>query len=231
MAETVLITGANRGIGLEFVRQYVEDGWTVMATARNPGGAEDLRALARRHGDPVRVLEMDVASEESVTRAQQGLRGEQIDLLINNAGVMGGGGSIHKVGPDEVRRVLETNLLGPYRVTRALLPCVQRGRGRKIVFITSLMGSMGDGPSGGSYPYRLSKAALNMLGANLAAELRGRGIISVLLHPGWVMTRMGGPSAPTSVEESVRGMRAVISRLAPEDSGKFFHAQGHELPW
>lgn len=231
MAETVLITGSNRGLGLELARQYADEGWNVLATCRDPEAAEDLRALASSHGDRMHLLRLDVAQESSLMELVGEIEGTAIDLLVNNAGTMGERGFIDEVGPDEIARVFDVNVVGPYRVTRTLLPYVQKGAGRTIAFVTSKVGSIGDGPSGGMYPYRISKTALNMLGANLAVDLRDREITTVLLHPGWVRTRMGGPSAPTSVEESVSGMRRVLAGLSLEDSGKFFHAEGHEIPW
>jgi NAD(P)-dependent dehydrogenase (short-subunit alcohol dehydrogenase family) len=144
---------------------------------------------------------------------------------------MGNRGPLDQVGAAEILRVFDANVLGALRVTKAFLANVEASRQRKIAFVTSMMGSIGDGPSGGYYPYRISKTALNMLGANLAAELKPRGVMVAILHPGWVRTRMGGEAAPTSVEDSVMGMRRVIAGLTPDDSGGFFHAEGHAVPW
>jgi NAD(P)-dependent dehydrogenase (short-subunit alcohol dehydrogenase family) len=231
MSATALITGANRGLGLEFARQYLADGWTVIATARDLEGAGDLKALAAEAGERLRLVPLDVGSDESVEAAAQALNDTAIDVLVNNAGIMGDTGPLEKIGPEEIARVFDTNVLGCWRVTRALLPAVQKSDQKKIAFITSKMGSIGDGPGGGYYPYRISKSGLNMLGANLAAELRSRGVHVVILHPGWVATRMGGMSAPTTAAESIAGMKKVIDGLGPDTSGRFFHAEGHEVPW
>jgi NAD(P)-dependent dehydrogenase (short-subunit alcohol dehydrogenase family) len=240
---TVLITGAGGGLGLEWAARELEEGATVIATARDPESSPGLEALgdARREGTggaqkrgELLVLRMDVTDDASVqqTRREVERRVSHIDDLVNNAGTYGPrGGAVLEAPPDEVRRVLEVNTIGPYRVTRAFLPLLREGGRSRIIFITSRMGSIGDGPSGSSYAYRMSKSALNMFGANLARDLTGRGILCLLLHPGWVRTRMGGREAPLDIASSVAGMRRVVAAAAPARSGSFFDFEGREIPW
>ena len=180
------------------------------------------------------MLPLDVTDDASVEAAARAVqeRFGGLDEVVNNAGTYGPRDD-RRLGapPEEVRRVLEVNAIGPYRVTRRLLPLMRSGREARVVFITSLMGSIGDGPSGSSYGYRMSKAALNMLGANLAQDLRDERITCVILHPGWVQTRMGGPKAPIPLEQSVRDMRRVTMRASPLESGMFLDHSGEPLPW
>jgi len=231
----VLITGAGQGIGLEWARQESQAGSTVIATARDPKSAPGLAELEKtaRSGS-IAVLPLDVTDDASVEAAARAVqeRFGGLDEVVNNAGTYGPRDD-RRLGapPEEVRRVLEVNAIGPYRVTRRLLPLMRSGREARVVFITSLMGSIGDGPSGSSYGYRMSKAALNMLGANLAQDLRDERITCVILHPGWVQTRMGGPKAPIPLEQSVRDMRRVTMRASPLESGMFLDHSGEPLPW
>ncbi len=240
---TVLITGAGRGLGLEWATRDLAEGSNVIATTRDPEASPGLKSLLetqqsgkRGAGDGGRlvVLPMDVTDDASVERTRRDVeqRFSAIDALVNNAGTYGQrAGDILGAAPDEVRRVLEVNTLGPYRVTRALLPLLRKGTKPRIVLITSRMGSVGDGPSGSSYAYRMSKSALNMLGANLARDLSGQGIICLLLHPGWVRTRMGGERAPIDIPTSVAGMRRVVAESTQAQSGTFRDYQGQPVPW
>jgi NAD(P)-dependent dehydrogenase (short-subunit alcohol dehydrogenase family) len=226
---TVLVTGANRGIGLEFARQYRAAGWQVIATARDPGAAKDLKAL----GVGVRIVPLDVTRPESVAALAASLGNEPIDLLINNAG-QGVGFEIRplrELKMDEFERVMQVNALGPVRVTQALLPNLRAGKGKTIVGISSVLGSIASNQEGGFYGYRESKAALDMFLRSLAAELKGEGFICIALVPGWVKTDMGGPNAPLTPEESVAGMRQVLAGLKPQDSGKFWSHDGSNIPW
>jgi NAD(P)-dependent dehydrogenase (short-subunit alcohol dehydrogenase family) len=227
---TVLITGANRGLGLEFARQYHAAGWKVIATARQPEEATDLKAL----GEGVRVVALDVTRPDSVTALAASLDKQPVDLLINNAG-QGVGleprRSLADVKIDEFERVMQVNALGPVRVTQALLPNLRTGKGKMIVGITSGLGSIAGNDQGGWYGYRESKAALDMFIRNLAAELKGEGFICIAMNPGWVKTDMGGPNAPLTPEESISGVRKVLERLKPEDTGKFWSYDGTHLPW
>lgn len=222
---TVLVTGANRGIGLELARQLSEAGHEVIGTARKPEQAKDLSALGAR------VLQLDVTDATSVASMAEALEGVKIDLLINNAGTGGQTpGSFNDTDFERVKMTFDVNSLGPMRVTQALLPNVLASEAKTIVHISSIMGSISNN-RGGYYGYRASKAALNMLNSSLAAELKDQGVTSVVMHPGWVQTRMGGSGADITVEVSVAGMLEVIAGLATEQTGQFYDYQGNELPW
>lgn len=233
-APRVLLTGANRGLGLEFTRQWAAAGRRVFATCRDPDRAEALRSLAAEHPDRVTMVPCDVADEASVRDAARTVAeaADGLELVLNNAGVGGWRGGIEELDLDEVRQVFETNALGPMRVARAFLPLLRRGRDpRRLVHITSLMGSVGDNRSGGAWPYRISKSALNMAGVNLARELAEEGIASTLLHPGWVATDMGGSGATLPVAEAVGSLIATIESLTMADTGAFYDRNGQPLPW
>jgi NAD(P)-dependent dehydrogenase (short-subunit alcohol dehydrogenase family) len=216
----ILVTGSNRGIGLELCRQLSQRGDDVIATCRS--ASEALDAL------DVRVLcDIDVTDDDSVRQLATSLHGEKLDILIQNAGIFTEE-SLDDLDLDRVRRQLEVNTLGPLRVVKALLPGL--GRGGKLALITSRMGSIADNSSGSYYGYRISKAALNMAGATLAHDLRGRGVAVAILHPGMVATDMtDGEGIP--VEESAKGLIARIDALTLESSGGFWHENGERLPW
>jgi NAD(P)-dependent dehydrogenase (short-subunit alcohol dehydrogenase family) len=231
--QRVLITGSNRGLGLEWVRQCAGRGWRVFATCRDPDSAVDLRDLADR--DPsVSLHRLDVTDGSQIDDLAESLRDEAIDLLVNNAGVY-----FERWGKDPVGRIrygdweetFRVNTLGPMRVTEALLAHLNRGERPLVVAITSHMGSIADIDSPRDYAYRSSKAALNAAMHGLAHELKPRGIGVLLLHPGWVRTRMGGASAPIGPEESVRGMLDRVDRYEPNLSGGFFRFDGTRMPW
>lgn len=230
----IVVTGASRGIGLEFTRQWLERGDRVFALARRPEKSAGLSELALRHAGALRSVECDVGDDDSVARARIEVEAgaDRIDLVVNNAAVFGPRNvSIESLALAEVRRVFEVNVLGALRVSRAFLPLLRRGRRPALVHITSLMGSIGDNVSGGYWDYRLSKAALNMAARNLAIELRKDGILSVALHPGWVRTDMGGPEAPLGVQEAVDALIRTIDALGPAYSGGFFDRTGGPAPW
>jgi len=229
---TVLVTGANRGLGLEFARQYAADGWNVMAGCRDPGSAKALGQLAAASGGKLRVLALDVTDTASVRDSAKSLSGEAIDVLINNAGV--GSPKGQRLGSLDYAawaRVLDVNTLGPMRVVEAFLDSVAKGGDRKIVTVTSAMGSIADNASGGSYAYRSSKAAVNIVMKSLSIDLAPRGITCVVVHPGWVRTDMGGPGGKIDPPESVAALRRLIAGLKPEDSGRFFNYDGKTYPW
>ena len=229
---TILITGASRGLGLEFTRQYLAEGWTVIAACRNPGAARGLQDLEAKSKGALAVVELDVTDGASVQRAAGRLQGRAIDVLVNGAGIYGGGGQ--KPGSLDYadwRQVLEVNLLGPARVCEAFLDDLERSDRRLIVTVTSGMGSLADNTSGGSILYRTSKAAVNMLMRTSAIDLKARGITCIVVNPGWVKTDMGGPNAKLSPEESIHAMRRLIAKLGPGDSGKFYNYDGREYPW
>lgn len=223
---TVLITGANRGLGLEFARQYSAAGWKVIGTARKPEKAKDLEALG------VRVMQLDVADAGSVAALASALEGKAIDLLINNAGMMDrDANSIEELDFDSVARVLAVNTIGPMRVTRALLPHLRRGATKQIVHITSELGSIEGNSFGRFYGYRESKAALNMFNRSLAVELADEGFTCVVMSPGWVQTDMGGAEAPLTPEASISGMRSVIAGFTASDNGSYRNYDGAVVPW
>ncbi len=222
---TVLITGANRGLGLEFARQYSEAGWNVIGTARKPDAATDLQKL------DVTVLQLDVTDGDSVAGLVEGLDGQPIDMLINNAGILPPQDTLSAVDVDTVAWILDVNTVGPLRVTQALLPNLAAGDRKTIINISSGLGSIEQNQSGRFYGYRESKAALNMTSRTIAAELRGDGFIVVAMDPGWVQTDMGGPNATLTPEQSITGMRSVIDTLTVEDSGTYRRYNGASVPW
>lgn len=219
----ILVTGANRGIGLELCRLFVEGGHTVTGTVREPTSAGPLRET----GAAVETLDVQRDASVEAFAARWGDR--PLDILVNNAGV-GAWTPLDRTTTDELLRVFDINAVGPLRVTRALLPALKATRGR-VFHITSKMGSIGDTPSGGSYAYRMSKAALNMASANLAADLRPAGVTSIVLHPGWVQTDMGGRNAPLTVAESARSLASLIERTGFEATGQFLNYDGRPIPW
>jgi NAD(P)-dependent dehydrogenase (short-subunit alcohol dehydrogenase family) len=224
-SQTVLITGANRGIGLEMARQLDAKSYTVIATARKPDRASELNALE------VRVEQLDVADAASVAALAAKLEGVGIDILVNNAGV--GGQDVRRLKKVDFEKMADTfqvNAFGPMRVTQALLPNLEAGEGKTVVQISSVMGSI-EKNMGGPYGYRASKTALNQLNKSLSAELGREGYTCVALHPGWVKTNMGGQRAPVEVVDSVTGLITVIEGLKPADNGRFLDFQGNELPW
>jgi NAD(P)-dependent dehydrogenase (short-subunit alcohol dehydrogenase family) len=216
---TVLITGANRGIGLEFARQYKADGWDVVATVREH--SPELDALN------VRVERLDMRNLDAV--AGFGERLETLDLMIANAGTYGPRSPRSGEEGEEWLETFAVNTVAPYLLAQSVLALVERSDG-KLIAITSRMGSIDDNGSGGYIAYRSSKTALNSAWKSLAIDTRGKTTCAVL-HPGWVQTRMGGKSAPLSPEDSVAGMRKVIEDLTAEDSGGFFSYDGSRIPW
>ncbi len=219
--KTVLVTGANRGIGLEFCRQYALEEWRVLACCRHP--SKDLALPG------VEIYPLDVGDPAQIQKLAGRLSGESVDLLINNAGIYPDSGNFGEIDYKKWMRAFEINAMAPLRMAEAFVNLIARSG--TIATLTSKMGSLADNTSGGEYPYRSSKAAANMVMRSMAIDLKAFGIISVALHPGWVKTEMGGPSALISVEQSVSGMRRVIERLAPADSGKFLSYDGLEIPW
>lgn len=224
----VLVTGANRGLGLEFTRQYAAAGWKVYAACRRPREAAELAEIAQ--GGRVSVLELDVSEPRTIARAARAVT-DPIEVLINGAGIMGESAALGRTDYEAWQEVLRVNTLGPVRVSAAFATHVARSARKVIVTITSRLGSIADNTSGGWIAYRSSKAAVNMAMRNVAIELAGQGVTCVVLSPGWVRTDMGGPGAPLSPSESVAAMRRLIERLGPGDSGKFFHYDGKSLPW
>lgn len=214
---TVMITGANRGLGLEFVRQYRAAGWDVIATARE--SSEELEAL----GAEVRTLDMADSAALLAVRA-----GKPLDQLVANAGTYGPREASHAEGAAEWLETFAVNTVAPYLLAQALRPEV-KAAGGKLIAISTRMGSISDNTSGGFLAYRSSKTALNMAWRVLA--LSNPDLVCTVLHPGWVQTRMGGANAPVTPEQSISGMIRVIEGLGPQDSGEFFDFQGQRVPW
>ena len=225
---SVLITGANRGLGLEFTRQYAADGWRVFAACRDPAGARDLAAV---EGD-VSAETLDVDDGPQVAALANKLSGQPIDVLINNAGIYGPKNVTRDtVVYDAWGQVFRTNAMSPLAVSAALAANVAQGGQKKIITLSSIMGSIAENDSSGDFIYRSSKAAVNAVMKSLAGDLKSEGITVAVLHPGWVRTDMGGPDAAIEAPESVTGMRAVIAGLKESDSGRFLNYGGTEIPW
>ena len=230
--QSALITGANRGLGLEFARQYLADGWRVYAACRAPTSASELCRLAEESGEKLQILAMDVTDPASIHEAATKLDGQAIDLLLNNAGIMGPRGqTIGNIDYEAWAEVLAVNTMGPLRVSEAFVEHVARSDRKLIVTLTSGMGSIADNTSGGSIVYRSSKAAVNIAMRSLAIDLAPRGITSVVVNPGWVRTDMGGPNATLEPPESIGRLMRLIATFGPEQSGRFFNHTGQEYPW
>jgi NAD(P)-dependent dehydrogenase (short-subunit alcohol dehydrogenase family) len=229
---SALITGANRGLGLEFARQHLADGWQVYAACRDPASASELRRLAEDSDDKLRTLAMDVTYRASIREAATELDGRAIDLLLNNAGIIGPRGqTVGNIDYEAWAEVLAVNTMGPMRVSEAFVEHVARSDRKLIVTLTSGMGSIADNTSGGSIVYRGSKAAVNMVMRSLALDLAPRGITCVVVNPGWVRTDMGGPNATLELSESISALRRLIATLGPEQSSRFLNYTGREYPW
>lgn len=229
---TVLITGASRGLGLEFAAQYLADGWQVYAACRHPEAAEKLQRLARDEKERIDILVMDVTNSSSIERAAANFHDRPIDVLINSAGITGKPDQkVGNVDYSSWAQVLDVNTMGPLRVTEAFVDQIARSGRKLVVTITSGMGSLADNTTGGSIAYRSSKAAVNMVMRSAAIDLAPRGISCVLVNPGWVRTDMGGTAAPLSAKESVTALRQLIETFGSKQSGKFFNYDGREYPW
>jgi NAD(P)-dependent dehydrogenase (short-subunit alcohol dehydrogenase family) len=232
MSKTVLITGTSRGIGLEFARQYAEDGWQVHVGARSPENAAGLLRLAAEHRGRVQVHPLDVTDTRHIDALAVALAGTPIDILVNNAGVYGG--DRQGFGQTDEAAWLEcmrTNVIAPMKLMEAFVGHLAAAGQAVVANLSSKMGSMADNGSGGAYLYRSSKAALNAVVVSAAIDLARRGIVPVALHPGWVQTAMGGPQAEIPASESVARMRAILARLGPADAGRFIDIDGSTIPW
>jgi NAD(P)-dependent dehydrogenase (short-subunit alcohol dehydrogenase family) len=237
----VLITGANRGIGLEFARQYLSRGDRVIATARDPKKADALSALAREHGDALLMVPLDVTSDRSIDKARETVaaHGDALDVLINNAGVYGA-----QLGPDgqptetlgslkaeDALRVLHTNAVAPLMIAQAFVGLLKKSKSPRIINITSGYGSVSSNAGDFPYYYAASKAALNMLMRSVAGDPAARGIVTIVMSPGWVKTDMGTAAAPLQAKDSVAGMIKVIDGLTRNDSSRFLNWKGEEQAW
>ncbi|MBM3489652.1 MAG: SDR family oxidoreductase [Alphaproteobacteria bacterium] len=228
---TVLITGASRGIGLEFARQYAADGWQVLACARAPAKAQELQQLVAGSGGQAALCPLDVDDDASLAALQRQLAGRPIDVLINNAGVIGNrGAALGSMDYPAFARALATNVVGPVRVSDGLLANLEAGQQKKLITITSRMGSLQLAQSNAMI-YRASKAAVNMAMRCLSLDLVAKGVIVALLHPGWVKTDMGGQAADLTPGASVAALRHVIANLTPADNGRFINHDGTPIPW
>ncbi len=225
---TILITGANRGLGLGMARHAAQRGFSVIGTARDPGKADELKQVATR------VEPLDTSDRGSIDALAQRLGDTPIDILVNNAGIFPHAcDDINSFDPDEFERVFRTNTMGPILMTRALMNNIARSNRKLNVSITSNLGSITDASKGtmGFLGYRVSKAALNMSNAVIAHQLKGKGITSVVIHPGWVQTDMGGPQAPLTPEDATGSIISTIDALSASDNGRFLDYKGDELPW
>ncbi len=225
---TVLITGANRGIGLEFVRQYAADGWRVIAACRKPKKAKDVEQV---NGD-VTLRALDVADPDSVATFIDETAKEPIDVLINNAGVyLDRTIAFGKLDYAGWMTSFQVNTVGPVRVAEALTQVIEQSERKLMVFLSTQMASIAGNTGGGAYAYRASKAALNAAVKSMSLDLKARGVACLLLHPGWVKTDMGGKNATLDVRDSVHGMRRVIDEFDLARSGSFLRYNGEAVAW
>jgi NAD(P)-dependent dehydrogenase (short-subunit alcohol dehydrogenase family) len=230
---SILITGSNRGMGLEWARQYAELDWRVYATCRFPEKAGDLKQLRQKHNS-LSIHQLDITKPDHVQRIAQDLTNAKLDILVNNAGVYYERWGQDKLGTIDYRawqKTFNVNTLGAVRVTEALRENLAQGENRLVVAISSHMGSIEDTKEPNDYAYRSSKAALNVVMKGLVYELSDYGVGILLFHPGWVRTRMGGSEAPLSAEESVSNMRALVDKFQQKDSGRFYRHDGVIIPW
>lgn len=235
LVKTILVTGASRGIGLEWTRQCLERGHRLIATCRNPGHASALAELCENHAEQIEVLPLDVEGEASVTTffALLDERAEAVDLLFNNAGIMDWD-DLNAVSAESVEKVYKVNVLGALLVLRAAIPCLRRSSAPVVVNVSSRLGSIelrGGTQLGGAIAYQCSKAALNMLTKQASIDLAPYGIAVLSQSPGWVRTDMGGSKAKYSVKESVANMLNHLDDAGASLNGKFLGEDGIEIPW
>lgn len=237
---TVLVTGAARGLGLEFVRQYCADGWRIHACARGPQAAELAKLAASSSGGLVTTHRLDVADPASIAALASELAGTKIDVLLNNAGTMGaqsfakGGTTIQRFGQSDYadwEQMFRINTLGPMRMAEAFVEHVAASDRKVIATLTSIVGSIAGNSFGGLYAYRSTKAAANAVMRSMGLDLARHGIVAVPIHPGWARTEMGGPNAPVDPVDAVRGVRAVIEGLTKEKAARFWQFDGAEAAW
>ena len=231
MTKVVVIAGASRGLGLEFCRQFLAKGDKVYACCRAPEKAVELLKIKQTAGDRLEVVPLDVNSDAMLSNLPHVID-EPIDILIHSAGIYGPRNlKYDQVGVDEWMDVIRTNTVAPLMVIKTLANKVAASNEKKIIIMTSKMGSIGDNQKGGSYIYRSSKAALNAVGKSLAVDLADQGVKVALVHPGWVQTDMGGSNALIDADTSVSGLCQVIDSLSEENSGSFFNYDGSVIPW
>lgn len=226
--KNIVVTGSGRGIGFEMCKQALEAGHSVWAWARTV--TPELEELAGNFGEMLHIVRCDVTQDTSVATAAQETKAEAIDLLINNAGAyLDSGKNFKTVDFDAVAENFAINAISPMRVTRALLPKLEKAGAPVVTNITSLMGSVEDNTSGGSYAYRMSKSALNMFTKCFSCDFKK--ITSIAMHPGWVQTRMGGKEAPTTPQESAAGILEVSLNATSKANGSFVDFEGDTIPW
>ena len=235
---TMLITGANRGLGLNLLKLYNDEGWQIHACCRNPDAATELQSIADQAKDRVTVHRLDVEDPSTIADLKAALGPSPIDLLINMAGYLGKtiseSGGLQSFGESdfsEWKKAYRTNCIGPMRVCEALVDNVEASDKKTIINISSIIGSIAGDTFGNLYGYRASKAALNSITHAMAINLKDRGITVVPFHPGFVKTDMGGPDADIEIAESVTGIKSVVDKITHEDTGRFLTWEGGELPW
>ena len=228
---SILITGTNRGIGLEFVKHYLKNNEKVIATCRNKNSAKDLLELKNTTSN-LSLLELDVSNPNSINEFTSKITDQPIDTFINNAGVFGPRNiEFGNFNAKEWLDVFNINTIAPLLITQKILKNLRLGKNKKLAFISSKVGSIEDNTEGGMYIYRTSKTALNQVIKSLSIDLKEENFIAVALHPGWVQTDMGGPNALIDTKTSVKGMADVVDNLAPKNSGKFYNYDGSPIPW
>ena len=229
---TILVTGGNRGIGLEFVTQFLKLGFSVITTSRKTSKSIELLDLKDHFNNSLEILELDLLSDESIEKFGALLGSRPIDIFVNNAGVMGPRNlELNQVSSTPWLEVLRVNTIAPLILTKNILPNILSGDEKKMFYLSSRVGSIAENTAGAMYAYRSSKAALNRVMRSFACDVIDREIIVSVFHPGWVKTDMGGTSADIDVMTSVAGMRDTIAGLVPSDSGKFFNYDGSSLLW
>lgn len=223
---TVFITGAKRGLGFGLASLYAAEGWEVIAAGRKASTHEGLNGLKT-----VRPIDMDVRDDDEIKAAIASLDGKPVDLLINNAGTFQRPQELDSLQPQQFIDELTINVIGPFLVSRALLPNLRAGQQKKIAIMSSQLGSLAGNGSPGMYAYRSSKAGVNGVMRGLSVDLEGEGFTVLSLHPGWVRTDMGGGNATLTIDESVRGLKAVLDSVDHERNGDFINYRGEALPW
>jgi len=228
---TILVTGANRGLGIEFVEQYLNEGNEVIATYRNENSSMDLIEMGNERSN-LKLLQLDVSSNKSLNSFAENLGDSPIDIFINNAGVYGPrNSSFGNVDEENWIPAIKINAIAPILLTQLIIKNIRSGADKKLIYITSKMGSIDDNKGGGAYVYRSSKTALNAVVKSLSVDLENEGMTVALIHPGWVKTDMGGPNALIDKETSVREMTEVISNLDISSTGNFYNYDGSIIPW
>ena len=228
---TILITGANRGIGLNLTEQFAEDGWRVMACCRNPDQADELRGLSERLST-IEIYALEVTDYTQMKSLAAKLCDQPIDILLSNAGIYGPRGmAFGEVSAEEWLEVFEVNSIAPLMLAQAFIESVAASRQKLIAVVSSKMGSIGANASGGSYIYRSSKTAVNQVVKSMSLDLSDQGISVITLHPGWVQTDMGGSNAEISATQSGSGLKSVLQSAGPAQNGQFINFDGTPIPW